>query len=98
MYSVNRGDGTSASGEKVLESELPISSTSSVDATKMIQVLNSFLDNVSFLLKNSSLDNFTLTWVSFLFSFFLTFVLWKYKPGHLQLIFSLFFFCFSFME
>ncbi|XP_022973744.1 chromatin structure-remodeling complex protein SYD-like isoform X2 [Cucurbita maxima] len=37
MYSVNRGDGISTSGEKVLESELPISSTSSVDAAKMIQ-------------------------------------------------------------
>ena len=43
MYSVNRGDGISTSGEKVLESELPISSTSSVDAAKMIQVLNTFL-------------------------------------------------------
>ncbi|XP_022939074.1 chromatin structure-remodeling complex protein SYD-like isoform X3 [Cucurbita moschata] len=37
MYSVNRGGGISTSGEKVLESELPISSTSSVDAAKMIQ-------------------------------------------------------------
>ncbi|XP_038899000.1 LOW QUALITY PROTEIN: chromatin structure-remodeling complex protein SYD [Benincasa hispida] len=37
LYSVNRGDGTSTSNEKVLESELPMSSTSSVDATKMIQ-------------------------------------------------------------
>ncbi|XP_008438779.2 chromatin structure-remodeling complex protein SYD isoform X1 [Cucumis melo] len=37
LYSVNRGDGTSTSNEKVLESELPMPSTSSVDATKMIQ-------------------------------------------------------------
>lgn len=59
MYSVNRGDGTSTSSEKVLESELPISSTS-VDTTKMIQVLSSFLGNICFFFKNSFLDNFTL--------------------------------------
>ncbi|XP_022955377.1 chromatin structure-remodeling complex protein SYD-like isoform X1 [Cucurbita moschata] len=36
-YSVSRGDGISTSSEKVMECELPMSSTSSVDATKMIQ-------------------------------------------------------------
>lgn len=48
LYSVNRGDGTSTSNEKVLESELPMPSTSSVDATKMIQVRNSFVDDFYF--------------------------------------------------
>lgn len=50
IYSANRGDGTSTSGEKVLESELPISSTSSIDTTKMIQVPNSVLNNFSLII------------------------------------------------